>query len=166
MNTEFRQRLEITVPAEIHASDVMRARGLARLLFPREWQAESIEILRLRPLYAHWQALNWPENELTYWPGDRPPHPPFHEIRSGWTEVRGYVLKGWNSVRDEYWAHSPSKAWDGIRRTTYSIFIDWIRLVTSHYAGECRMCDDHLINCLRDYKITVIDDLSIMPVPA
>ena len=61
-----------------------------------------------------------------------------------WTEYAGYVLHyapngaylgpwSWNAVKPDYYCHSPSTTWDGMRRETVSQFIHDLRMLALGY---------------------------------
>ena len=111
-----------------------------------DWQAECCEILLIPAIAKRWRELN------TRFPGvhlvrhDGMPHRGFQPSgnqaigeRDGWAEFAGYCLRysdtiegyGWNSVRSNYYAHSPSCAWNGVTRETICRFVESIRAIAN-----------------------------------
>jgi hypothetical protein len=113
-----------------------------------DWQAECCEIALIPAVAKRWAELNadrFQNVHLDRYEGK--PHigmlPDGNRAVADWSEYAGYVLHysadpsisnwGWNSVRQEYYGHSPSTAWDGMRRETISQFIHDLRMVALGY---------------------------------
>ena len=63
----------------------------------------------------------------------------------------------WNRVGEgkrHGFAHSPGRAWDGIRRNTHHLFAVWLM---QWYNEGCPM-QGRMVDSLRDWGIRVIDD--------
>ena len=89
----------------VHVSDVKKAIQRAERRSP-EWQAEMLEIALIPGVKAGLNRI--PQN-----------HRGVKIKRVKGKFGNGYVLEGWNSVRDDYFSYSPSTAWDGLRREYY-----------------------------------------------
>jgi hypothetical protein len=110
-----------------------------------DWQAELCEIALIPVIAKRWQELNPNFQGLHL---ERVPGLP-HILKTPddnraigdakrWAEYAGYVLvlfgEGenrytWNAVRPDWYGHSPSTAWNGMRRETVSQFIETLRMV-------------------------------------
>ena len=111
-----------------------------------DWQAQLCEIALIPAVAKRWKELNSRLPGLAITRHDGAPHigmtPYDNRAVTDWTVYAGYVLiyfpesgKGWNSVRDNYYCHSPSSAWNGIRRETVSQFLEDLRMVALGYTN-------------------------------
>ena len=83
-------------------------------LFPNEWQGELCEIVMIPEIYKAIQKLN----------------SRFSMERVTTKYGEGYILKGWNSVREDYYSTNPSTVANGLRREYYGIMdIEFLRMV-------------------------------------
>lgn len=123
-----------------------------------DWQAEMIEILLIPKIYRRWQELNKQQfnycPEVTRWPGL-----PFIPAYRGketkcWSLVSGYIVTQWNDFRDDYYSHSASTAWDGIRRETVHMFLEKLRHIYYDHK-EGRDPEQTAWELYRDQKIIV-----------
>lgn len=111
-----------------------------------DWQAECLELLRIPALAKRWQELhpNMPGVRIDFHPGL--PHkgmtPEDNRAVEDWSVYAGYIFVygiedcpgyGWNSVRSDYYGHSPGTCWDGVRRETIHSWIDCLRLIVKGY---------------------------------
>lgn len=111
-----------------------------------DWQAECLEILRIPAIAKRWRELNprFPAVEIRR--HDGAPHKGFQPDdnraigeRNRWSEYAGYVFTyglegcGWNSVKDDYYGHSPSSAWNGCGRETICRFAEALRMFALGY---------------------------------
>ncbi len=131
-----------------------------------DWQAELLEILLLPKVYRIWHKLNtrYPDATITRHPGVKVTgtrednlarcDAKTWRICAGYTfdyGVHGYT---WNSVRDDYYGHSPSTTWDGIRRETACGFVEALRMAYYNLAqGKIVSC--FAAQCLCEYGITI-----------
>ncbi len=135
-----------------------------------DWQAELLEVLLLPKVYHLWHKLNaehFPDPTVTRHPGLKPTGTRDDNLArcqaQTWRQYAGYVfsygLHGytWNSVRDDYYGHSPSTAWDGIRRETVCGFVEALRVAYYNLIqGKIVSCYTAL--CLQTYGITIKED--------
>jgi len=135
-----------------------------------DWQAQLLEILLIPKVLRRWQEANRPRfTQPTIqrhpgfrWPGGR------EKARqvTDWSIYGGYVFTygpstslRWNSVRQDYYSHSPSTCWDGVRRETNHSFLESLRDVWWHLErGESPHW--RVLQNLDQYRIQVIDDVS------
>jgi hypothetical protein len=126
----------------VKLSSILRAIERAKTISD-DWQAECCEILLIPAVAKRWQELNANFAGLHVKRIDGAPYAftcrEDNQARceaKRWREVAGYVLvlftgdSGdycWNGVRDDYYGHSASTAWDGIRRDTISSFAHDLR---------------------------------------
>lgn len=83
-------------------------------LFPNEWQGELCEIVMQPEIYKAIQKLN----------------SRFKMERVTTKYGNGYVLQGWNSIREDYYSTNPSTVANGLRREYYGIMdIEFLRMV-------------------------------------
>jgi hypothetical protein len=88
------------------------------------YSAQRMEILLIPKIYKRWKQLA----DIRF-AGGRP-HPEMQSsiVRAANHFGPGYVVTiwggRWNSLRDDYYSHSPGTAWDGVRRETVSQFIE------------------------------------------
>jgi hypothetical protein len=89
--------------------DIKKAIERANADFPGDWQAEEVEIAMVPVVRKAIVEANGPNR-------------PFHLRRASNKRFgKGYVIEGWNSVRDDYYSHSPGTAKDGLRREFYGV---------------------------------------------
>ena len=150
----------------IKLSSITKAIAHARELSD-DWQAELLEILLMPKVYRLWHKLNsehFPDPNVTRHPGLKPTGTrDDNEARckaQTWRQYAGYVFNyglqsyTWNSVRDDYYGHSPSTAWDGIRRETTCGFVEALRMAHYNLAqGKTVSC--YIVQCLDAYKIVL-----------
>jgi len=153
----------------VKASDVGKAIRQAERFCPRDWQAELLEILRIPSVYRRWRYINsdrMPGLELSRHKG-KGPFVGGREVAlavEDWLIFNGYELGYgcenycWNRARSDFYGHSPSSAWDGVRRETYAGFADALRLAYSA-ATEGRSVYWRTEQTLWDYRILFINDL-------
>jgi len=116
-----------------------------------EWQAECLELLRIPAIRRRWQQLN--SIRLPF-PIRIDYHPGKHSVGMtreqnlavpDWSVYAGYVFSygwpdrpeyGWNRVRPDWFSHSPSCAWEGVRRETVHRFLEAIRYTLTGYEHE------------------------------
>lgn len=84
--------------------EVTKALDKAHSVFPQEWQAEAVEIAMIPAVRTAIRKAN---------------RQPFKLRRVKNKFGPGYVLEGWNSLRDEYYSHNPSTTYNGIGREFY-----------------------------------------------
>lgn len=102
------------------------------------YPVDMLEILLLPPVWAWWSAharLMGEDWEIQRIPGDMPPE----RGPADWTKCAGYVLRRkdggmpWNSVRAEWYSHSPHNTFRGVCR--YGPTAPLERLRTMAYEG-------------------------------
>jgi len=158
----------------VWASELVAAQERARKTTD-DWQARLIEYLLIPKLTKRWREANSDrfgtlllerhpgKPHINYTPDDN------RAIgqRKGWAEYAGYTLRygesyGWNGVRDEYYSHSASTCYDGIRRETYCGFLDaldaWIWEIKD--GGCLSKMRGNAAEVLLKYNIEVLDDLN------
>jgi len=133
-----------------------------------DWQAQPLEILLIPKVLRRWRQVNprytWPT--ITRHPGF--PEPATRAARDqveDWSSIRGYAFTygpetswRWNSVRDDYYGHSPGTCWDGVRRETNHSFLESLRDVWYHLErGETPHW--RVYQNLDQYRIQVVDDV-------
>jgi hypothetical protein len=137
-----------------------------------DWQAECCEILSIPAIAKRWQELNPNLRGLRIWRvAGQPYRFESREINIArcdakqWGQIAGYVLVlfstadgdcSWNSVRPDYYGHSASTAWDGVRRDTVSQFVLDLRMLAyGHDHAEIR-------NHLASAGIELVDDAALV----
>lgn len=153
----------------VKASEIEKAIKRAKNFCPKDWQAELLEILLIPKVYRRWQYINdrYPKkveikrHQGKPWTGDRDEALATEDwlIYSGYEF--GYGLDGycWNRAREDYYGHSPSSAWDGIRRETYHTFAENLRLAYGA-VQEGEVLNYRVEQALWDYRIRFINDLT------
>lgn len=151
----------------VKASAIKKAVAKARRLCPKDWQAEILEILLIPKVQRRWQYVNdhIPGLEIKRHKGF-----PWADGRDealaveDWTIYAGYEMGYglehlcWNRARSDYYGHSPSSAWDGIRRETYHSFANNLRIAYGE-ALEGKEPNWRVEQALRDYRIRFVNDL-------
>ena len=133
----------------IKASQVARAMDSVKDTFD-DWQAQALEVLLLPKMYRRWRELNRDHYDPEMLTVERVPglaHRGFTREDNGaigdakdWGKFAGYVLRfyknhetgdtyGWNAIKDNWYSHSPSCCWDGVRRDTIHQFIEMTRMI-------------------------------------
>ena len=134
-----------------------------------EWQARYLEILLIPQVYRRWRQVNCPyfgeELSIARHPGR--PYIGYTREQNlaveDWSKLTGYVLRytdgyGWNSVRGDYYSHSPATCWDGVRRETFHSFVE--SLLDCYVAvQEGREPSGWALDNLAQYKIRFVNDL-------
>lgn len=108
-----------------------------------DWQGAILEILRVPAIAKRWRELNprYRGLELVRHAG-LPMVGGWRELAGDnpdWASFAGYTLiydrfdngrvYGWNSVRSDYYAHSASTAWNGVRRETIHRFAESLWMI-------------------------------------
>lgn len=151
----------------VKASEVEKAIKRAKSFCPKDWQAELLEILLIPKVYRRWQYINdrYLRVEIKRhtgfpWVGDRDEALAVEDwlIYSGYEFGYGFDDYCWNRARSDYYGHSPSSAWDGIRRETYHSFAENLRMA---YDAVSKGESPHwrVEHALRDYRIQFVNDL-------
>ena len=146
----------------VRASEIEKAIQRAEHRAPNDWQAELLEILRIPKVMRRWQKVNLdihPEPTITFHPGK-----PWQRGKrpEDWTTIAGYTFNygrvgiTWNSVRDDYYGHSPSSAWDGVRRESFCSFAENLR---NAYYWRGNGYNHRVESGLLDYRIEFVNDL-------
>jgi hypothetical protein len=103
-----------TVKFKVSIQDLKDALHCANLLMPSDWQTELIEIAMLPSVKEALEKLNYNFNL------ERVPS------KFGF----GYVLKGWNSIREDYYSNHPANVANGLRRSCYGMMdIEQLRMI-------------------------------------
>lgn len=149
----------------VKASDVRKAIKKAEAISD-EWQAQHLELLLQPKIYRHWQALNSDRPvALQFHPGAKPTGGREENLQRceqrSWRQFAGYTLTfgyTWNSVADEWYEHSPSCCWDGVRRETRSFFIEALR--AAYYANERGLAPAAMtLDVLNQAGVSYVNDL-------
>jgi len=160
----------------VEASSVLRAMKSVEDKFD-DWQAQYLEVLLLPNVYKRWKQANpnMPDMVLNRVSGET--HKGFtpEDNRAvgdakGWSLFAGYTLRyclnpstgessGWNGVRDDYYCHSPSVAWDGVRRDTYHQFVQDIAMTVTLWSRE-KDVHHSSFDLLEKYGVKLVNDLS------
>lgn len=151
----------------VKASAIEKAIAKAKHLCPKDWQAEQLEILLIANVYRRWQYVNdqIPGLEIKRhkgfpWTGGRDEAIACEDwaVYAGYE--LGYGLKDycWNRARADYYGHSPSTAWDGVRRETYHSFAENLRTAYGS-ALEGQPIHWRIEQALWRYRIQFVNDL-------
>jgi len=155
----------------VNASDILSACEVAQM-WSSDRQAELCEIILSVPgVMDHWREMNNRQIELRRHEGiPHINHQPDDNRAVGeakqWHLYAGYVfyLDGranysYNGVHEDWYSHSPSCAWDGIRRETYSGWLENMRALAYSWAGEFKLYEERVIEDLTDHNVVVVNDL-------
>ena len=109
-----------------------------------DWQAELLELLLIPSLAKRWQELNpqFPQVAIVRHSGK--PHKGYTRDDNlavkDWTPFAGYLFQydpeqhwNWNAVRTDWYSHSASTAWNGVRRDTICSWVEDIRMLALGY---------------------------------
>lgn len=145
---------------EIKLSEIERAMKRAEGVYgASNWQAKCIEIALVPKIYRKLLSLNARvDPKITRHAGKNPKSA---LPTDRWSEFAGYTLSlygwAWNSVRDDYYSHSPENTWRGmVREFDRVTFIHNLRVI-----GElARRGEEYwpYLSEVRDAHIRVIDD--------
>lgn len=141
---------------KVKASEIKQAIDKAKLLSD-DWQAEIIEIILIPKVYARWKEINldrlYRDFTITRHDGLKPWGDREENLKrcndKTWESFFGYTLSWtypsssssaldtyWNRVSADHYGHSPSVCWDGIRRETYSAFVEELRMAFYYPDGN------------------------------
>jgi hypothetical protein len=154
---------------KVRSSDVAKAIARAKNFCPCDWQGEQIEILRITNVNKRWRGVNAAlHRDLRIVRHKGLPYPK-HATRdfardvTDWSIYSGYTLQFsatgfvWNTVREDYFAHSPAAVWNGIRRETFHSFAEHLR--SAYYSlDKTGSVPYRIADYLRDYKIVFVND--------
>ena len=109
-----------------------------------DWQAECCEIALIPAVAKRYAELNAPRLPAVAVIRHDGRHcigmtPDDNRAVADWAEFTGYTLgyglevARWNSVRSDYYSHSPSTCWNGMSRETVSQFVHDLRMVAIGY---------------------------------
>jgi ppGpp synthetase/RelA/SpoT-type nucleotidyltranferase/SAM-dependent methyltransferase len=106
--------------------EIRAAMAWAQQKWPTQPNASRLAVLTQPHVYKVWQKLN------PGWAIE-----PAHNDKYGdgfvvYREFAGGRIN-WNGVKENYFSHSPSVAWDGVRRETYHGFVDALTAMGAGY---------------------------------
>ena len=120
---------------KVSIKDLKDAVHCANILCPENWQTEKIEIALLPPVKEALAKIN---------------HRSLNIERVGSKFGFGYILKGWNSLREEYYSTNPSVVADGLRREYYGACdLEFLRMVA--LSGDI---NDYAVSQLKYFEVT------------
>ncbi len=162
----------------VKASQIAKAMERAEQ-YDRDWQAKCCEIARIPAIARRFATLNRPRFPNAHvefhnpgkavglrWKDLAPESRDLVSSNREWARVYGwtfkYGLEGvcWNSVRDDYYGHNASCAWDGIRRETqYHEFLQVLYWLVTGWQQGVNSDSPYWDQVLIDAKIILVNDL-------